>query len=321
MRLTIVIACTCLGTATQLAALQKAYFGVGPEAASHLDEIVAALRKGWLYRDTMDWESFRKRVYARAGRAQTIPDTYDAIRLALTLLGDQHSHYTTSDGHSIWNPQSPTQSTHRCTPMAFSIPQIPPGIGYVRVRITPQTPTAEIQTVLREGAQKGITRWVVDLRNSRGGNMWPALAGIGPLLGDGVAGYFVEAGGHAMPWGYRHGLAWADSNSGVRADNPAVFSTNVRVAVLTDIGVASSGEAITIAFRARPNVRSFGTPTCGLSTAIGGVRLKNGASINFVGAVMADRIKRQYGKSITPDEVIADPEQTVFRAVQWLVRS
>jgi carboxyl-terminal processing protease len=39
-----------------------------------------------------------------------------------------------------------------------------------------------------------------------------------------------------------------------------------RVAVLTDTGVASSGEAI--AFRGRPNTRSFGTPTCGLSTDV-----------------------------------------------------
>jgi diadenosine tetraphosphate (Ap4A) HIT family hydrolase len=30
---------------------------------------------------------------ARAQGAKTIPDTYDAIRFALGLLGDEHSHY------------------------------------------------------------------------------------------------------------------------------------------------------------------------------------------------------------------------------------
>ena len=37
----------------------------------------------------MDWEVFRRRVFEKAGAAQTIPETYDAIRLALTLLGRQ----------------------------------------------------------------------------------------------------------------------------------------------------------------------------------------------------------------------------------------
>jgi C-terminal processing protease CtpA/Prc len=188
------------------------------------------------------------------------------------------------------------------------------------VRITPQTPTDEIQAVLREGARKGVTRWVVDLRNSRGGSMWPALAGLGPLLGDGVAGYSMHADGRSLPWGYRDGVAWFDTADIRHADQPAIFPASIRVAVLTDIGVASSGEAITVSFRGRANVRSFGMPTCGLSTMIHAVVLKNGASINFVDGVMADRTKRRYGKSITPDEVIVDPEQTVQRAVQWLLR-
>jgi hypothetical protein len=46
----------------------------------------------------MDWDSFRRRVFERAGAAQTIPDTYDAIRLALTLLGDKHTYYRTAAG-------------------------------------------------------------------------------------------------------------------------------------------------------------------------------------------------------------------------------
>ena len=37
-----------------------------------------------------------------------------------------------------------------------------------------------------------------------------------------------------------------------------------RVAVLSNVGIASSGEATLIAFRQRANTRSFGQPTCGL---------------------------------------------------------
>ena len=34
--------------------------------------------------------------------------------------------------------------------------------------------------------------WIVDLRGNGGGNMWPMLAGIGPILGEGIAGYFID---------------------------------------------------------------------------------------------------------------------------------
>src|SRR6476660_4783245 len=124
---------------------------LSPQARAHLTEIITVLQRQWLYRSDMDWDSLRQRVFAKAGNAQTIPDTYDAIRLALTLLGDKQSQYQPDWGPIIWSPQSPTHSTGLCTPASFTIPRLPPNVGYVRIRITPQTPTDTIQSALREG--------------------------------------------------------------------------------------------------------------------------------------------------------------------------
>jgi hypothetical protein len=103
---------------------------ISPEAESHLTEIVAVLQREWLHRDKMDWDSFRRRVFERAGAAQTIPDTYDAIRLALTLLGDKHTYYRTAVGENMWNPESPTQVTGKCEPAPLVTPPLPADIGY-----------------------------------------------------------------------------------------------------------------------------------------------------------------------------------------------
>ena len=91
-----------------------------------------------------------------------------------------------------------------------------------------------------------------------------------------------------------------------------------RVAVLTDNGIASSGEATVIAFRRRPDTRSFGTPTCGLSTANRAFTMSDGASLNLTVSVMADRTRTKYGDSIPPDEIVTDPAQAVQRAIVWL---
>jgi hypothetical protein len=82
--------------------------------------------------------------------------------------------------------------------------------------------------------------------------MWPALAGIGSLLGEGTAGFFVDAK-NATPWGNKDDRAWAGNETVDEVDAPYRFVVpHPKVAVLTDIGVASSGEAMSP--RLKPHV-------------------------------------------------------------------
>ena len=36
-----------------------------------------------------------------------------------------------------------------------------------------------------------LLRWIVDLRGNYGGNIWPMIAGVGPVLGEGIIGWIV----------------------------------------------------------------------------------------------------------------------------------
>jgi C-terminal processing protease CtpA/Prc len=83
------------------------------------------------------------------------------------------------------------------------------------------------------------------------------------------------------------------------------------VAVLTGQLTASSGEAVAIAFRARPSTRSFGAPTFGVSTANVGIRLSDGAVLNLTVSTMGDRTGRLYGAAVPPDEAVAGPPAPV----------
>jgi C-terminal processing protease CtpA/Prc len=91
-----------------------------------------------------------------------------------------------------------------------------------------------------------------------------------------------------------------------------------RVAVLTDNGVASSGEAVVLSFKGRLDTRSFGDRTCGLSTANAPYPMSDGATLNITEAVMADRHRNRYGYSIPPDETVLAEGQVVERAIAWL---
>jgi C-terminal processing protease CtpA/Prc len=42
--------------------------------------------------------------------------------------------------------------------------------------------------------------WIVDLRGNLGGNMWPMLAGVAPLIDSRMMGSFVDADGKKTTW-------------------------------------------------------------------------------------------------------------------------
>ncbi len=97
------------------------------------------------------------------------------------------------------------------------------------------------------------------------------------------------------------------------------------VAVLTGPNTASSGEAVTIAFRGRQNTRSFGLPTNGLSTANGTFPLPDGAMILLTTAIEVDRTGRRYGGKIDPDErqesASKDNDAAMTAATEWLKKA
>jgi hypothetical protein len=134
------------------------------------------------------------------------------------------------------------------------------------------------------------------------------VAGLGPILGEGPLGYFIDPLNTATLWEYRAGASWSGGQVAQRVDVPyTLLKSAPRVAVLVDNAVASSGEAAFIAFRGRANTRSFGTATCGLSTANSAFTLKNGASLNLTVAVMADRNKTPFGDTIAANATTPAP--------------
>jgi hypothetical protein len=289
------------------------------QASAYLDELIGVMKAHSINRLTIDWAAFRASVFARADGAQSIPDTYPAIQVALDALGDGHSVYYAATGRVLG-------ATRRaiCGRPGADTPGVPDGIGYVKVPAfsgTAEQATAfanDLQHTIMSGDRADLIGWIVDVRGNGGGNMWPMIAGVGPVLGEGVAGYFIDPVGVETAWEYRDGAAWEGGVANERVAAPyRLMRDRPRVAVLTDSSVASSGEAVVASFRGRPDTRSFGDRTCGLSTANAPYPMSDGATLNITEAVMADRTRTRYGSSIQPDEAVPGL-QLVERASAWL---
>lgn len=284
---------------------------------SYLKNIISIMQANSINRKNINWEKFTTNVLKKAAGAQTIEDekVNAAIVQALTDLQDSHSFFINKKGNYLLG-----LGRGNCAVSSLFVPAEDKEIGYIKVgaflgSISEANAFAEtIQNNIKKADSPTIKGWIVDLRGNTGGNMWPMMAGIGPILGEGTAGYFIDPDGKESFWGYFNG-----ATTGMKVTNPYTLQkVNPKVAVLTDQATASSGEAITIAFRGRNNTRSFGLPSCGLSTANQGFSLTDGSTLLLTVSTMADRTKKLYGKSVVPDVVESNQQVYVQQAINWL---
>ena len=205
------------------------------------------------------------------------------------------------------------------------VPTLGTDIGYVRVggfegsSAAAQLFTDSLVAAVRAADGPQVRGWIVDLRGNNGGNMWPMIAGVGSILGTGNAGYFVFPSGSQQVWGFDGSEAIDGGIVQQKVTSPYyLLAPSPRVAVLLDRRVASSGEAVAVAFKQRPNTHFFGTRTCGLSTSNQGFTLSDGAVLTLSTAIDADRTGTLYGGPVLPDSVITDTSAVVPAAVAWL---
>src|SRR5277367_2019769 len=338
---------------------------ITPDAAAFLDNAIDIMRQHALHGQGVDWEALRAEAFKRAGGAFNPIDTYPAIYWYLVQLGDPGSHLRLPPGlypdqiallqqaeKEATNTAPPSTRTETTVPTAFTSRRLPEGhivtvqgknFGYV---VLPRCSAkdndglllyaADVRRILTDLSGQSPKGWIVDLRGNTGGNMWPMLAGIGPILGDGSVGSFVANDGN-VSWFYQDGKTGTRNPAGLETvsltlqEEPVLQTPSVApVAVLVDNSTASSAEAITIAFHGRPASRSFGSRTAGKSTAVQPFKLDDGAELYLTTAIDADRSGKAYPDGFTPDQVISfnggsmpqeSNDQALLAAQTWLVAS
>jgi carboxyl-terminal processing protease len=299
-----------------------------PRARTYLSKALSIMEEHSLLRHQVDWADVRSKAFSQARGAQKPEDTYGAIGSALHTLGDGHS--------TFWEPEQAKENLgSSAVPLdGLQGRSLKNGLGYISLpgvqgsQKTYEEYVGQGRDAVAKADRTGACGWVVDLRSNTGGNMYPMLAVVGPILGDGKVGMFVDADGKKSVWSIKHGAPYVDGKSaGWGASQPVARSTPP-VAVLTGKRTASAGEAVVVAFRGRPEARFFGEPTYGVPTGNKAYRLSDGAMLILTGVKDADRTGRTYDAAIPPDEeIVKDPRPVarnrdeVLKAAQdWLLK-
>jgi len=211
-------------------------------------------------------------------------------------------------------------------------------IGYIHMKGFSSGDTVSIrqyadslQNEIKSIDNEKLRGWILDLRENTGGNCWPMLTGLGPLLGNSICGYFIDNNKKKSSWFYRDGQSGIDSLTITKVSiRPYKLLNDLNpIAILTGHRTLSSGEVVATAFHNKSNARSFGESTGGLSTANQSFMLSDGSMILLTTAIDADRDGNIFGKRIEPDEKITisyksigQPNDPVIkRAVNWIYKN
>lgn len=295
-------------------------------ARMYVDSALNLMQSHSLHKHEVSWPEFRAAVLRRLKGAQRPSQTHSAIHDALQSL-NRHSF--------LIAPTGALQDALQQVNPGFGGKLLEGRFGYVRtvsVSGVSEGHAQQYHDLIRGMDGAATCGWVVDLRFNGGGNMWPMLAGVGPILGEGSPGRFVDADAVQTPWYYEGGVAGVVQNGEkLRAASAArpyrLQRETPPVAVLTGPTTASAAEAIAIAFRGRPDARSFGSPTYGVPTANSSYRMSDGAVVVLTTAWEEDRNGVRYTTRMPPDEATggvpshsANPETdaTLRRALEWL---
>lgn len=294
----------------------------GPSSAVALiEEALGLMDQYGLFASGPAWKTARAQALERSADASDAIDARRIIEIALLVAGGTHSRLTspTDAPASLDSQPIPTVDPLDGGVVSLTLPAFS-GADESQIEEYVTSAWDSIQTLSSE-ARCG---WIVDVRGNSGGNVWPMLGAISPLLDRGLVMSFSDRDNHhdsvsitadGISLGATQTIAF-DSASFEEASQSV---SSRRIVVLIGPITSSSGEAIPVAFAGQQDTATLGKPTSGFSTANREFTLSDGSSLNLTSAVFADRTGRLYGGPIIPLEPNDQGASVVTHAAERLI--
>jgi carboxyl-terminal processing protease len=269
------------------------------EVRAYIDEIVPFLERG-IKTDGPAWDKRHQSTLDSLYEADTIDETYAGLNILAVEAGGPHSSFLSPLQAEDWETASET----------VQLPEVmaEQGIGIIKLPGFNSSDDA-LEKKYADVARSGLNDvrsnaacgWIVDLRDNSGGNMFPMLASVAPLLDDGTVLRLKGKSGESHVDIENGRVTRFDQNANLETD---VSSFNMPVALLTSSATSSAAEAVVISFLGQEGMRTFGTRTAGFTTGNEVFEISDGAKLILTTGFMVDRNGTSYDGPIEPDVVV-----------------
>lgn len=289
-----------------------------------VNQAITLVKERALNAPKVDWPAVEAEARRLSAATSGEGGRTDAIRHVLRSLRDGHSFYQPpqtdpSPPHASATNAAPTS---RPTPPAIATSETDGRFARLIInawsgtRVEIPAATTQVREALNRSVGHGACGLIIDVAGNSGGNMWPMMGGIAPLYDAGTLETFEDRDGTGETVNVVDDALRMNENVWPRVpDMPPVARKPRHIAVILGKWTASSGEILALGFKGQSNVRFFGQPTAGATTANWSTRLPNGGMIAITTSRILDRAGKVHTGPVMPDERSDEP---VKAADQWL---
>ena len=277
-----------------------------PESPGQRGQTALRFMDWGIYADTQEWKRTRAEAEAFFAGEPSNDAVTAKVKEIVKIAGGKHSFLVTNEvkESSEFNEYIEPEVTVENRIVTLKVPAFN-GYGGKGQRFA---------DTLVDGIPTDACGAIVDLRENRGGDMGPMVAGVSPLIPDGNVTQFNAHGTFTNVVLEQGTVTGGGSSITVRRTD----KLDIPVAILTSDHTGSSGEQTLLAFRGLPNTRTFGQPTAGYATVNETKLLSDGSILGItVGSTIA-RTGEEFGDNpIQPDETVALQDAPAI-AKDWL---
>ncbi|MCC6372028.1 MAG: S41 family peptidase [Bacteroidia bacterium] len=313
-----------------------------------LDSVISRVKQTSMYASKVNWDSLPKQVHLKAQKAQNLADLKPALEALLNGTGDYHSKIMDAQNYTILaaftdykniksSDTRPRKQAHwqavNDTAIHFEFKMLCKNVAYLKIvgiapNVNIESESRKIRAAVIAAAKQNPKGWIIDLRYNGGGNMNPMMAGIGPLVGDGLVGKLVGPNGEVQfNWEISKGNFIYNRSQIVDLPNQPKFKHRPKIAVLTSRYTVSSGELVATTLKGRTNTKFFGEATGCYATNVNWEVIDDKIILNVSTGIFCDRNSIAYPVNIPVDEeipfeIVNDSEQDpcVKEAMKWLLK-
>jgi C-terminal processing protease CtpA/Prc len=273
------------------------------------------MEKNSIKKRSINWKEMKRKSLVKIKENNSLENAHQIIEENLLSLGDNHSMFITKEVlEKIYSNQNeqPLISYEKINSQIAYL-AIPYFLGNEEKTIDF---AQQIQEKIKILDSEKTKEWIIDLRNNRGGNMWPMFLGLAPILKEGISGYSLNSNGKYIEWIFKNNSVFEGQNKILELKNSyKIKASKTKIAVLISSNTGSSGEAIALMFKKFPNTSFFGEDSYGVTTGNSIYDMKDGAKLVLTTSIFTDRTKEKYGKKIKPDVYSSQPK---IKAIEWL---
>lgn len=266
--------------------------------------------------DTSNIRLIESTLYSKSKDLNSVSEVAPLYTDVFELLNDHHGGLKYKDKSYGWNKPASAGNVYlkgqlKNKKSVFS-QVIDKNIGYIRIPGNDDFAFEKVDSIADDiishinkiNSQK-VKAWIIDLRVSTGGNMYPILLGLKEFISGGniVFGGFRNSKGESSgQWEIKDGKMLIDGIELVRTTQLKVpLKKDIPILILTSCYTASAGEMTAISLIGRKNTYIVGEPTADYITAVQGFRINKDAGLNLSTDLVFDRNSKVYTSNILPD--------------------